>query len=122
MVVLAEPIDQRKLPTQVNLPGILQGNDPIPAIQVETTFSITAVLHGDAAEQKTFVLLHYREANPTPPKGPVLMSGPALVDFKAKSGKQYLMFLHRDDDGRYSAYVGQTDPAISIREVVPPTP
>jgi hypothetical protein len=119
LVVIATPTDQRALPDKVNLPGVMRGNDPIPAIEVETTFAIQAVLHGQPADPKTFVFVHYREANP--PKDPE-PNAPALVDFTAKSGKVYLMFLHRDADGRYSAFNGQTDPAWSIKQLDPATP
>jgi hypothetical protein len=121
LVVLATPIDQRTLPDQVEMPGVRRGNDPIPALAIETKFEIQAVLRGDVGDSKTLTLLHYREANP-PPKDQPVVNGQALVDFKAKSGKVYLMFLHRDADGRYSAFNGQTDPALSIKEVVPATP
>jgi hypothetical protein len=121
LVVLAMPIDQRVLPDKATVPGILRGNDPIPAVEVETTFEIQAVLHGKIdKDKKTLVLLHYRETNP-PPKDQPQISPPALIDFKAKSGKLYLMFLHQDADGRYSAFNGQTDPAWSIRDVDPAT-
>jgi hypothetical protein len=120
LVVLATPIDQRTLPDRVEMPGVRRGHDPIPALAVETKFEILAVLRGDG-DAKTLTLLHYREANP-PPKDQPVLNGQALVDFKAKSGRVYLMFLRRDGDGRYSAFNGQTDPAVSIKEVVPATP
>jgi hypothetical protein len=119
LVVLASPIEQRTLPDQVEMPGVRLGNNaPIPALKVETKFEIQAVLRGKVDDPKVLVLLHYREVNPAPDAGNAL----ALVDFKAKSGKVYLMFLRLDADGRYSAFNGQTDPAISIREVVRATP
>src|SRR4051794_78910 len=66
LVVLATPVDQRGLPDRATVPGVTRGNDPIAAIQVETTFELQAVLRGEVAEQKTLTLLHYREANPLP--------------------------------------------------------
>jgi hypothetical protein len=121
LIVLATPIQQQTLPDKVDVPGVRRGNDPIPAIKVETKFEIQAVLHGDPEDQKSLTLLHYREAKPLP-KGQPQGNPLDLVDFKAKSGKVYLMFLRRDADGRYSAFNGQTDPAHSIKEVIAARP
>jgi hypothetical protein len=73
-----------------------------PAIGVETTFAVSAVLKGDKAI-KDFVLHHYRVERPYP-------NGPILVSFSTSQEKTYLLFLVRQSDGRYAPTAGQTDP------------
>ncbi len=53
-----------------------------------------------------------REEKTEPSRG-----APELVAFDPDEKKQYLLFLKRESDGRYSAVVGQTDPADAVREV-----
>ena len=55
------------------------------------------------------LLRHYKEAS-----SGISKNGPGLVSFDPKDGKQYLMFLVREKDGRYVAVSGQTDPDLSI--------
>jgi len=40
-----------------------------------------------------------------------MFNGPSLASFDAKEHTRYLLFLHREADGRYSPVSGQTDPA-----------
>jgi hypothetical protein len=85
----------------------------VPAIGVATPFNVIKVLKGDP-RIKHFVLHHYREG-----KGPGL-NGPLVVSFDPTgplSFQAFLLFLHREPDGRYAPSMGQTDPgdrAISL--------
>lgn len=95
----------------------------VPAIGVETIFSVSVVLKGDFATKK-FVLHHYREA----PSSPEIISvgGPLVVSFVPPDRpiqpnlpvqlnppwcRNILLFLIKEHDGRYAPTGGQTDPS-----------
>lgn len=112
LVVIATPVARKELSERTVMPGVLRGNEQIPAIQVETTFRISAILRGTGpAKQDRFVLLHLIEANPPE----IVTNGQALLDFRPDGGDEYLLFLKKLPDGRYEAMNGQTDPAFSVR-------
>jgi hypothetical protein len=69
------------------------------------------VMKGDKSLNK-LVLHHYRLRNP-PLDDPnaVLVNGPLLASFNPKQNTRFLLFLHRQSDGRYSPVSGQYDPA-----------
>ena len=114
LVVIATPVGQRELPERTVLPGVSRAGKPIPAVQVETTFEVVTLFRGDPPPQGRFVLLHFREAATPPERSP---NRPLLVRFQPGSGAQYLMFLRREPDGRYTATTGQTDPGLSIERL-----
>jgi hypothetical protein len=87
-------------------------NPPFKAVGLETTFSVQTILKGKLPE-KTFVLHHYREANPSAQ----VNAGPMQVTFKSDKTIVYLLFLTRESDGRYAAVSGQIDPAFSIKRI-----
>ncbi len=79
----------------------------VAAIGVETTFSISVVMKGDR-DAKQFVLHHYR---PTA----LAIDGPNVVSFDPsdfRRSRDILLFLLKEQDGRYAPYGGQTDPGI----------
>jgi hypothetical protein len=79
-------------------------------IGVETVFKVAAVLKGDA-KTREFILHHYREA--PQPFSDGTANRPALVWFDPSGNAKasaYLLFLVREQDGRYAPTGGQTDP------------
>ena len=79
---------------------------------VETKFEILAVLKGDAT-LKSFVLHHYRDAEPEK----ISVNGPLFVSFDPQQKKRFLLFLKREADGRFCAVSPQRNPTISIQEL-----
>lgn len=105
LVVIATPRSRQEQSGEARLPGLSQGpnRDPVPAVEIETTFSILAVLKGD--EKLTggdFALVHYREKLIN--TSGVQVPGPMLIDFQAGDGSAYLMFLKSRSDGRFEAF------------------
>ena len=122
LVVIATPISKTADTSEESvLPDIFTQDasgraTKLQAIGVETAFRIAACMKGDR-RMKQFVLHHYREA-----KAPELeINGPGLLSFDpadAAHRSSYLMFLVREQDGRYAPTGGQTDPDVqSIRPV-----
>ncbi|MGV3721600.1 MAG: hypothetical protein ACO1SX_11880 [Actinomycetota bacterium] len=112
LVVIASPTATRDTPERRDLPGI---SPAIPVIGVETTFQVAAMLKGEVNlgptdKSKPLTLHHYR----LPDNSVISPNGPSLVVFNPKDRKQFLMFLKREADGRFSALSGQTDPELSI--------
>jgi hypothetical protein len=97
LVVIASPVAT----TDTKEHMILAGEDDIG---VETMFMVSVVLKGNAA-LKDFILHHYRAGSLQVPNGPSLISFDSI-------DKQYLLFLTRESDGRYSPTFGQTDPGL----------
>lgn len=93
------------------LPGIVrqdQNGDQskIETIGVETVFKVAVVFKGDKTVRQ-FVLHHYRESEPCAD-----LDAASLVSFDPTNLAQrssYLMFLVREQDGRYAPTGGQTD-------------
>ena len=112
LIVIASAVDVRDTGVKTTVPNIKRGNDLIGAVEMETTFEVSAVLKGKV-ESARLVFCHLREE-----KKEVASRGePGLVAFDPGAKKQYLLFLKRDAEGRYSAVVGQTDPADAVREL-----
>ena len=59
-----------------------------------------------AQSAKKATLHHYQLADPKQ----LMMNAPSLASFDAQQPTRYLLFLHREQDGRYSPVSGQTDP------------
>lgn len=113
LVVIAAPTTTGDTKEHINLPGF----DGQRVIGVETTFTVSAVLKGDKA-LKNLVLHYYRPG----PDGMVVPNGPTFVYFAvpekpAFRQKTYILFLHREADGRYAPVVGQADPGLGVMEL-----
>jgi len=114
LVVIATPMaktaDTRE---QSSLPNISTQHEDgtsseVKSIGLETAFKVSVVLKGDK-NIKRFVLHHYREAE----SSAVVLNGPILVSFDPSDAAHrfsFLLFLMREQDGRYAPAGGQTDP------------
>ena len=95
----------------------------VEVIGVETVFHTAALLkdtrpaaqkaESEQKPEKTFVLYHYRLANPETP----IVDGPMLVYFDLKDKAQYLMFLRDAGEGRYEPLTTQYDADFSIEKL-----
>jgi hypothetical protein len=112
MVIIATPVAVRDTGQKTAFPGIRRDNRPVPAISIETTFSVLAVLKGMEAT-KRIVLYHLREE----PQPEISVNGPGVVSFDPKGKRRYLLFLRLESDGRFSAITGQTDPDGSVKDL-----
>jgi hypothetical protein len=104
LVVIATPLARQEKGEDAQLPGVSQGpnRDPVPAVEIETTFTALAVLKGDEKlTGGTFALVHYREK--VKDTSGIHFAGPMLIDFKAGDGSAYLMFLKDRSDARFEA-------------------
>jgi len=102
LVVIAKPISTQETTEEAVLPECAN----VHVIGLSTEFDVFAVMRGDR-ELKKVVLHHYRLADPKR----MMINAPHLASFDPKLSTRYLMFLHREADGRYSPVAGQTDPA-----------
>jgi hypothetical protein len=113
VVVIATPVARREV-GKAALPGVSRGEgQPIPAIEVETTFRVRVALRGRVGAGGQLRLVHFIEAEPP---AAIRTAGPFLVDFEPGSGDQYLMFLKREAGGRYQAYQ-ETEPGWCIEKL-----
>jgi hypothetical protein len=90
--------------------GGKQRDIKIAAIGVETFFDVSKVLKGDGTI-KRLILHHYREAAPSSFE---MCCGPYVITFdpaNLSKGKDFLLFLIKEKDGRYAPALGQTDPS-----------
>ena len=101
IVAVAKPLSTQDTAERIGLPHMTD----VPAIGLSSEFEVIYVLKGDSSLKK-FVVHHYRLAKPDKP----MQGGPNLVSFDPKESKRYLLFLHRESDGRY-APSDQVDPA-----------
>jgi len=102
LVVIAKPISTTNTTEHSVLPNT--GSPGVRVVGVNTEFEVLVALKGDKS-LKTLVLHHCRLANPEEH----LVNGPSLVSFDPKQPNRFLLFLHKDPDGRYSPVSGQTD-------------
>jgi hypothetical protein len=115
LIVIAAPVAVKDTGEKTTIPNVAAGNSPIPAIVMETRFEALAILKGEGSKEKptSLVVCHLRkEANQAPARGE-----PELISFDPEKQNRYLLFLKRDADGRYSAVVGQTDPAEAVKDL-----
>jgi hypothetical protein len=118
VIVIGTPISVRDTVEKTTVPG-LQGvgpdnvGRPIPAIGVETTFELLAVLKGEKSMKK-LAFHHLREAEK---QDRHQVNGPGLVAFDPKEKKRFLLFLRRESDARYSPLTGQTDPIGGVKDL-----
>jgi hypothetical protein len=117
LIVIATPTAVRNTGRSTEVPGMLMtGRDgkstAVPAVWVETSFTVLAVLKGEE-EIRRFVLSHLRES--LPPE--IVVNGPKLVRFDPNKKGRFLLFLRREADGRFSPLVGQAEPAMCILDL-----
>ena len=105
IVVVAKPSATHETSEKTGLPDFSN----CEVIGLSTDFDVSLVMKGDT-NLKKLTLHHYREV-PHPPNV-IELGAPNLASFDPKSAKSYLLFLHRDGDGRYSPVSGQTDPTM----------
>ena len=103
LVVIAKPISTQDTTEKATLPNI---SPDVHVIGLSTEFDISLVMKGDNISKKT-TLHHFLLADPKQ----LMINGPRLASFDPKQHTRYLLFLHREADGRYSPVSGQTDPA-----------
>ena len=116
-IVIATPLSAHDTAERTTLPNIVRTDtnkvrSAIPAIGVETRFTILSVLKGDT-NTTDIVFHHLREAE----KPSAQDNGPGLVTFDPKEKKRFLLFLKRESDGRYAPLTGQTDPDGCVRDL-----
>ena len=103
LVVIAKPVSTQDTTEKSPLPNI----SSVQVVGLSTEFDISLVMKGDKSAKKA-TLHHYRLADPKQ----LMINGPHLASFDSKQHPRYLLFLHREADGRYSPVSGQTDPAL----------
>ena len=113
LVVIATPTANNDTQEHIDLPGF----DGQRVIGVNTTFTVSGVLKRDKV-LKDFVLHHYRPGS----GGMVVPNGPTFVYFAVSEKlsaprRTYILFLHREADGRYAPVVGQADPGLGVNEL-----
>jgi hypothetical protein len=106
LIVIAKHISSERTAEQWVLPNISPNTD---VVGLSSKFAVFLVLKGDQGV-KTLILHHYQLKTPVSADIPVI-NGPMLASFDSdKLTKQFLLFLHRESDGRYAPVSGQTDP------------
>ena len=110
LVLIAEPSASADTNEKTDLPGINVVHEDnhvtgLPVIGVETKLRVLVILKGDKS-LKEIVLHHYRLAG-----DPASTDGVMLTTFDPKTPHPFLLFLVREQDGRY-APLDQTDPAM----------
>jgi hypothetical protein len=116
-IVIATPVSVQDTAERTTLPNIARVgtnnvSSAIPAIGVETTFTVLSVLKGET-NTTTIVFHHLREAE----KAVAEFNAPGLVAFDPAEKKRFLLFLKRESDGRYAPLTGQTDPDGGVRDL-----
>jgi hypothetical protein len=78
-------------------------------VGVSTTLRIAVVLKGDKG-LRSCVVHHYKLADPET----ILVHGRALVTFDTSGKSDYLLFLKREEDGRYAPTTAPVNSELSI--------
>ena len=104
LVVIAKPISTQDASEKAVLPNI---SPDVHVVGLSTEFAISVVMKGDK-RLKECVLHHYRLTNPKE----MMINGPMLASFDPKQHTRFLLFLHREADGRYAPVSGQTAPTM----------
>lgn len=106
LVVIARPIATKETKESVIFDDLGSGRKGVPAIGLESTLDIQAVLKGDKT-LKRFVLHHYII-------GKLSKSNQAYLD----QYEDYILFLKRESDDRYVPTDGQPFPRFhSIKQL-----
>lgn len=109
---------ERTLLTNV-APEIHTAGPDLRLVGVSTEFAVSVVMKGDKSVTK-LTLHHYRMD--TLPQMTVVTGGPNLASFDPNSPAHFLLFLHRESDGRYSPVSGQADPVLFSILSLPASP
>jgi hypothetical protein len=119
LVAIATPVETKKLKEKADLPGVRWNNQPIRVLGLETTFEVSVCFKGKLSTNKKprIILHHYRLMEPKMAEVPNAVQ---LLQFKPGDRSQYLMFLKREENGRYAPFNGQTDPIHSIEKLQTP--
>ena len=104
LVVVGKPVSTEDTAEKAVLHPIAPD---VHVVGLSTAFEISVVMKGEKSAKRC-VLHHYRLEDPTQS----IADGPRLAAFDPKQNTRFLLFLHREDDGRYSPVSGQTDPAL----------
>jgi len=104
LVVIAKPISTQDASEKAVLPNI---SPDVHVVGLSTEFAISVVMKGDRSLKKC-VLHHFRLANPKE----MMINGPMLTSFDPKQHTRFLLFLHREAEGRSAPVSGQTDPRV----------
>ncbi len=104
IIVVATPLSTKDTAEQTRIPHV---SPDIPVVGLSSEFAVSLVLKGDKGLKK-LVVHHYRLANPSQWGNEFHW----LAAFDPKEPTRYLLFLHREPDGRY-APLDQVDPALT---------
>lgn len=104
LVAIAKAISTQDITEEAVLPNIAPD---VHVVGLSSEFDISVVMKGDRSIKKA-TLHHYRLDDPKQ----LVMNGPNLATFDPKQHTRFLLFLHREADGRYSPVSGQTDPTL----------
>ena len=105
LVIIAKPISTQESGEKAVLPNI---SPDVYVDGLSTQFDIDVVMKGEKSLKKC-VLHHFRLTNPKE----IMKNAPNLASFDPRQHNCFLLFLHREADGRYAPVSGQTDPALS---------
>jgi hypothetical protein len=100
LVVIATVVSTKETKERSTLPDM---KPPVKVSGVETEFETRLVLKGKKNITKFGV--HYYEAHEE------FTNGPELIEIPKGEHPTYLLFLTKDNDGRYAPATNQTDPA-----------
>jgi hypothetical protein len=106
LIVVAKPTKNRI--TQEKLSKIDNIELKKPAIGIETTFLREGILKG-TIKKKEFVLHHYQVDEMYRKLG-----FPFLLRLNPKDKTRYLLFLKKEEDGRYAPLSGFANPGLSV--------
>jgi len=110
LVVVAKPVSTQDTTEKAVLPDVAPD---VHVVGLSTAFDVSVVMKGDKSA-KQCVVHHYRLENPKE----ILFNGPSLATFDPQQNTRFLLFLHREADGRFSPVSGQTDPAfVSVQKL-----
>ena len=86
-------------------------NPSIHVVGLSTTLRIAVVLKGDK-QLHSCIVHHYGLADAD--SAAIVIDGPDLVSFDTSQNSDYLLFLKREEDGRYAPVTAPTASALSI--------
>lgn len=104
LVVIAKPTSVQDTTEEAVLPNI---SPDVHVVGLSTEFEISVVMKGEKSVKKA-TLHHYRLADPKR----LMDNAPNIASFDPKQHTRFLLFLHREPDGRFSPVSGQTDPTL----------
>jgi hypothetical protein len=106
LVAIGNLISSRDTDERITLPGY---NPALPVIGVVTEFKTSIVFKGPK-DLKTIRLHHYRFVSKE--EETAMSNRPELVKIPTGQYASFLLFLVKEQDGKYAPVTGQTDPAL----------